>query len=237
LTTVPGNKLTAGAHLRIQVETYNGLDDDRARTVAYGVNSFSLGAFASWKGSGITGCNSIGDIYCPNVYGREAISVYNSLNPGPNGKVLYPLAELDPTLSGRTFTLYLWDPGEGAESISIVGPNKTSLIPFSYTVSGGNGYAGNGVTSIDTSNSGCNPATRCPQPNNSTLSNGDKFNDRLITIKFQLPPEYTQEVTDTGNDWTYLQYKVGSSPSDRITYGLETGDSRTAPPHLVRWGS
>ncbi len=222
LFTVPYSSIPAdGTQYRVQVEGYTGGLDFMAVRAQSGANSFSLGAF---PGGAIAACDSRTDVHCPRVYGRKAVSVYNDLVGPSGGNADFYFAEIDTAYIGKTIDLNLWDPGEGVQKLQVLGPDGT---PLKFDWAADTTYSGTNVDFIDSSGSG--------PPAGPNLSNDYKFNDRLITIRLTLPSDYGDMVSAAGGSkWLKIRYTIGTTSSDRTTWGVTVSSSPSAPPRLTR---
>jgi hypothetical protein len=192
---------------RLQATT----DDPINGVTNVGVNTFSVMAAV---GPGQRACDSrVAPNTCPKVYGRGAVSVFNNVTAGESE---FYLAEIDTTLTSSNITAYLWDPGEGAESIEILTPSGDP-VDFTCQVSGTPAVPCNvNDKKLDVSGEG-------PQPGNNRKGK-DRFNDRLVTIQFQVPSNYADDfVGPNGDYWWKLRYTAGSDVTDRITWGVDVG--------------
>ena len=216
-----------GMLLRLEVQTR--IDD------GHGINSFTIGAFVN--GGGLAkhyvcdSRDSSQEGWCPRVYGRGAMSVYNNLDAAnASGDISFFLADIGPEYIGQTFGIFLWDPGEGVKDIQLLAPDDTELkFDWETKEEAGPQWTGNNEKKVDTS--GTAPP-RVP----GALSNKYKFNDRLLMISLTIPPNYDTMTTAKSN-WIKIKYNVGSTPTDRTTWGLvaaaEGGGGPIVPGRLV----
>jgi Flp pilus assembly protein TadG len=218
-----------GGRFRVQVMPYFGWDVGGAieESRLNSVNAFALGAF---RGSGFAGCDTRGPDkdWCPNVYGRGAVSAYN-LVPASGSTAKFYLADLTGRSVDSEFDVFLWDPGEGVDRIDLVGPGDV-LLPFRWeasasTNSGATASTGE-TTELITNLTLADPAG-APQ-----VSNNYVYNDRLVKLRVRLPPAWA---TLTGPDrWVAMRYHVGAGAQpDRTTWGVSVGGKGGSPPHLV----
>lgn len=221
--TFPYSDIKDGHQYRVQVAT-NVITGGLSAGGQRGVNGFSIGAFRSWAPGG---CDGRVTPDCPQVYGRDAVSVYNNLSDAAGGTATFYLAEMPTSFIGTPFNLFLWDPGEGVEKMEVLAPDGTPL-PFDWScLPSVAGCGGAGAVALDTSGTG-------PQPG-PNRSNNFKFNDRLVTLKITLPSSYEQMVSKAGGDqWLRIRYTVGTTPTDRTTWGLKLVGGTSAPPKLIR---
>ena len=229
LYDIPNSEISAaGGKYRIQVTTPPTCPGGFVSEEGRGVNNFSLGAFMSWRDGQACDSRVPTEKQCPRIYGRNAMSVSTNFSGAAGTNASFYFAEIDPTYVGLTFHIFMWDPGEGTESIQILQPDGTPLT-FDYKTSDGL-YQESGVQSIDTSGRNFAPRT-------ANLSNTYKFNDRLIDITATLPADYVSHIGPNDDDWLRIQYTLGATSGDRTTWGLTVGGSTFSPPHLVRPGS
>ena len=207
-----------GGQYRIQVTT--------DRSDGYGINNFALGAFRGW--ADWTDCDSRDDSDCPRVYTRRALSITNNTANDEKKPKVY-LAELDASYVGTPFQIYMWDPGEGVKSINLLAPDDTKLKFEWHTADHDYDSAGT-KNKIDTSGTG---AKAIP---GAGLSNGFRFNDRLLVLDVTLPANYQHMIDKAdGSTWLKLQYNIeGSAPQDRTTLGVQLTGDTFGPARLVR---
>lgn len=228
IATIPAAKAALGGEYRIQIFT-RPLRDSGSLGTFRGANAFSIGAFASWNGSGNVGCSAINNpTTCPRVYGRNAISVLNNLEGLASGSTAdFYFAQVDPNLAGTTFNVMLWDPGEGVTKMELLAPNDTPLAFTWKTADDKYSDTNAGNKSIDTSG--------LDSPPRPSLSNPYKFNDRLLVMSLTIPSNYPDMVVN-GNTYLKIRYTVSGSPNDRTTWGIAFPDSNSgAPPHLTTY--
>ena len=165
---------------------------------------------------------------CPQLHAVSAMSIYANLS---GTTATFYLAEIDAIHAGKTMRINLFDTGEGANTLKIIGPDNvaksfTWTTPCSPQTPPYGGCSGSG-TSLDVSNVGC-PGSGCPQPY-AGLHSTSKYSDRYITIDIPLPPNYNGS---GGNYWWKIQYGMTSSaPTDRTTWTVNiVGD----PVHLLQ---
>ena len=161
---------------------------------------------------------------CPGVHGLENMGAFANFS---GTEPSFFLAELGPEHNNKTMEITLWDMGEGTERLRILDP-LGNRATFRYTVLCNDGTdpvggtcvgeanpAGNirtGTTdNLDTSGSG----HRQPGPHRLSSS---RFNDRLLRLEIDLPADIDDAYG--GNTWWRVQYRVGSSPSDRTTWSV-----------------
>ena len=233
LYTLDYDRIKDGGQFRVQVyPDYNDYEDLKARI---GGNTFSIGAFPSWKAP-LSGCSKLPpnpDRTCPQVYGRNAVSVYNDLEAAASaGKATFYFAEMGTAHIGRPFYLFLWDPGEGVSELKLLAPDGTPLN-FEWSASPrGAVWQGSG-TSLNTSGTDDPPGATAANPTGNR-SNRNRFNDRLVTLKVTLPPSYATMIGPGGDKWIRMQYTLDRSRGDRTTWGASVGDGANGPPRLTR---
>ena len=140
---------------------------------------------------------------------------------------VFYLAALDPAYAGKTMTVSLFDPGEGAQAIQVLDPNGNP-VNFTWSTPCGNGIApadggcsGSG-SSLDVSGSN---ATQ-PYPNTRP---GGRFNDRMVSIQVPLPSNYA--ALYGGQTWWKIKYTTTSGGvNDRTTWAVTVNAN---PIHLV----
>ena len=222
LYTATSDKIKNGGQYRVQVfieDPYDIYYDHN-----YGVNAFALGAFRN--GNTAQGCDTREQpTTCPRVYGRSAMSVYNSLSVAGTKQVTYYFADIDESFVGSSMRIFMWDPGEGTKKLEILGPDGTPLrFDWDSAYEGGVESKSN-VQSLDTSGT-AHAITG--------LSNNWKFNDRLVTIRLEVPTEYKDMIAAAGgNTGLQIRYTVNDAPNDRTTWGIAMDDTELAPVHLV----
>ena len=203
---------SANYKFRVQVSTLKGEPN------SVGVNAFGIRAV----GTAGKICNTRVDSSCPAVYGKSAISLFASLNPGSTGYVDLYLAQISSNYAGKPLQVALWDLGEGASSVRLLNPQGAQQT-FSYQATPAPSTGASGSTNnLSVSNPNVNP----PGPNR---SNRYIYNDRLVVMGLQLPNSYA---TNSGDGWWKLRYYLSGSLTERATWSasVENGD----PVHLVR---
>ncbi len=201
---------------------------------------------------------------CPEVHGDTAMSIYvNSAGtaecttgsvarmeqtsqgqPNPPNSVTgqepcasFYLAQVSPSYAGKTMTITLFDPGEGATGIELLQPDGN---PASFTYQTVDSSAEDGPYTSDPpyySDDGNNPpkaTTACicnpglkPGPLNGRAS-ASEYNDRYLEIQTTLP---SATVLDQNGGWYKVEYVFsGSSVSDRTTWNVSVGGN---PIHLT----
>lgn len=160
------------------------------------------------------------------MYGRQAISVYNNFTSADSEATFY-FAQVSTRYIGRTFQVYLWDPGEGVTSMQLLAPNGQPLnFTWEATPGSDSGLHSAGLTdTLDTSGTYVTAGLN--------LSNDFKFNDRLVTLSVTLPEEYIDMVNAAGGtDWLRIKYALSDTPSDRTTWGINLSSDGYNPPVL-----
>ncbi len=202
---------------------------------------------------------------CPEVHGDTAMSIYvnsagtatcttsvarqeqsaqgqpvNSVTAAEPCASFY-LAQVSPSYSGKTMTITLFDPGEGATGIELLQPDG-SLASFTYqtvdtygTVGSDDGqYTTNPPYYSDDGNNPPKTTTQCicnpglkPGPLFGRASPSE-YNDRYLEIQTTLP---SATVLDQNGGWYKVEYVFnGSSVSDRTTWNVSVGGN---PIHLT----
>jgi hypothetical protein len=163
------------------------------------------------------------DSTCPNVFALEHLGVVANIGGDSGSQATFYLADIGHEHSGKTMIVEMWDAGEGAQALEILGPNLEP-IDFTWRVA---------CPSGDTPpTGGCGPATTNildlvgatdsegrewnPQPGGHRLSRS-KYNDRLIIIEIPLPD--LQAIYGQAT-WWRVRYTVGSAPTDRTTWSV-----------------
>lgn len=228
LATIPSASIVDGGEFRLQVfaRPLGNLPTNLPEGSYRGVNSFAIGAFPSWKSNGsVAACNSRVDDTCPQVYGRNSISVFNHLDGLASGSTAdFYFAEIAPTLVGVSFNVMLWDPGEGVTAIQLLAPDGTPLS-FTYQSSENGPGAASPVTVVNTSG--------VESPAREGVSNAYIFNDRLLTLSVTIPANYAS-LTKPNDNYLRIRYTVDDSPDDRTTWGISFPTfTKGGPPHLT----
>lgn len=190
-----------------------------------GSNSFAL---RGRIGASFTQCSTIVgapgySTSCPQVHGVDEMSILANL---AGATATFYLANIEPIHAGKKMEINLFDPGEGADSISVLDPNGNP-VTFDWRtdctspIVPPNGGCSGTTSVLDVSGSG-QPQ---PGPNRGSTS---KYSDRMMILTVQLPTNYTT-VYGT-KQWWKIRYNVGTSPTDRTTWSVNIlGD----PVHLV----
>lgn len=247
LYVIPAEYVKDGGLFRVQVTPMDNYAQHWAGHPEYegahrGTNSFSIGAFASWKHTGngawnaknppIVACNSDDDPECPRVFGVNAVSVFNNISSNASGDYSdFYLADITPQFVGSEFNVMLWDPAEGVEGIQLVAPNGEPL-DFTFTSTDGGPSSTAPVNYVGTNI--IDPTWALSGGSIPTLSNPYIFNDRLLTLRVRIPSEYPSMAVGN-DDWLRLRYVInGNSPNDRTTWGLSAPSGGGGMPHLSR---
>jgi len=211
----------------------------RVRTPVQTTNSRGSNGFALrvWTGSSYTTCSTISSATnyssnCPQLHAISDMSIYANLS---GTSATFYLAQIDAIHAGKTLRVLLFDTGEGANSVQIIGPDNVAKS-FTWStpcnISGltnpyGNACGGT-TTTLDVADSVC-PSSTCPQPY-SGLNSKSKFSDRFITIDITLPTNYNGD--GNGNYWWKIKYAMtNGAPTDRTTWSANiVGD----PVHLLQ---
>jgi Flp pilus assembly protein TadG len=193
-------------------------------TNSRGSNGYALRAYS---GASSNVCSTLTSSTCPQLFALDAMSIYANIQ---GSSPTFYLASIDPIHAGKTMRIKLFDIGEGAQKLRIIGPNGTAQ-PFTWSTAcdnppapatgGCSGSASGSDPYLDVSGSGTQPYTG--------LNSSSKYSDRTLTIDIPLigynPP--------AGNYWWKVQYTVdsGSPPTDRTTWETNiVGD----PVHLLQ---
>ena len=205
------------------------------KTETTGSNQFAIRAYTSGSFSPCTGDNAdtAYNPNCPNVYALTHLGVY--ANIGGSNAVFY-LANVGTQYENHTMELYLWDAGEGAQTIELIQPNGNPAT-FKYEVackdgtftsetgtsctgetapSGGYGPFNN-VNILNVSGSYC-----ANRPSTRTIS-CSKYNDRLVRLTVALPADFAAAYGSANGKprtWWKVRYVSGSSPTDRTTWSV-----------------
>ncbi len=202
---------------RVHVHTKEG------ELMSWGANAYSL-----WvKSSKLTNdtCDKRTLARCPQVHALDALSVYTNI--ATTTSISFYLADIDKSFAGRSLSVSLWDPGEGAYSVQLHAPNNTArTFKWSAVPNYADGSL-NGVTDTLIVN-GTGPQ---PYP---TTRGTNKFNDRLVNMTTVVPVDYPNYIPPSGSTWWKVNYKVlsGSVPTDRTTWLARVDD--TTAVHLTR---
>jgi hypothetical protein len=203
------------------------------------------------------------NLQCPELHGDKYMGIYVDsgavgapCNPGPrqeqSGTVTgtepcatFYLAQVAPSYAGKTMTITLFDPGEGATAIQILQPDGTAA-PLTYQTVDTNAEDGcpNDVApyscapyvSDDGNNppDGNNPVTcicdpGLQVPNLSGRVSASKYNDRYLQIQVPITSDLATLTANGG--WYKVEYVfANSSVSDRTTWSVNIGGN---PIHLV----
>jgi hypothetical protein len=170
-----------------------------------GWNQFSLKASVS--GTGVT----------PSLYGVGDLSLFNNL-PGLSGNITatFYFAQIAQVYAGKTLSVNLYDPGDGASGNYFV----NVLKPGGSTTACSYGVLGSTLTAA----SPCRIQTR--------NSSGNTYNGKWVRIDINIPLTYTCS-TDC---WWKISYEFqnvtsGNSPNDRTVWSAALSGN---PIHLVQ---
>jgi hypothetical protein len=185
---------------RYFVRVRNQASATGAATNNNGSNAYSIVANRSTN-PGL--CDSRTDASCPKVYAKDFLSVYATAS----GTSQFFLAEVGPQHAGKVVQIELWDSAEGAQTLRIQRPTTCTGWEYqTFDWSAGSDSA-KGVSSIPIGSY--------------------NFNNKLLTINFQLPTSWNPPAC---NQWFRIEYTYSSSATDRTTWSLKLlGD----PVHLV----
>ena len=191
-------------------------------TAANQANSYTANGFAvrAVQNGTFSACSTISgsanpaySAGCVQVYPREQMSVFANLS---GTTATFFLASIDAAYAGRQMSITLFDPGEGAAKIEVLDPNGTVVnfnwsTPCNPPTAATGGCTGTNVAFLDPSVTGATkPYTR--------LSSSSVYSDREITATVTLPADYATRYGT--NTWWRIRYTVGSSATDRTTWGV-----------------
>jgi hypothetical protein len=148
------------------------------------------------------------------VYGLGDMAIYANVD-GTVGDTEFHLAEVKEVHAGKGLVIELWDPGDasGNHSVEIRDPSGNAP-PCTWFANENNGSGkGSGTEAtcvIDTSKSG----------------GGGKFNNWLLTIRVDLPADYTC----AGDCWWKVRYNYPDESTDTTTWSAYIEGN---PVHLV----
>lgn len=160
---------------------------------------------------------------CPNLHGVDNMGVYANFS---GTEPSFFLADLGAEHNGKTMEITMWDMGEGSQELRILNP-LGQRATFTYTVLCLDGSApttgscvgetnptgGRSGTTNNLDVSGSNHM----QPRAHRLSSS-RYNDRLIRLEVPLPSDINAAYG--GLTWWRVQYRVGTSPTDRTTWSV-----------------
>ena len=186
-------------HLQVKSRNIPGVAD-----AGNGWNQFSLKATLS----GTTQ---------PALYGYQDLSLFNNLQ-GQSGNLTasFYLARIDPQYAGKTLSVSLFDPGDGASGTYYVNIQRPGGVATACSY----GARGAAATSVGT----CRIQTR-------TSSGTNTYNGKWLDISLAVPSTYTC----SSDCWWKVLYEFngvtsGNSPNDRTVWTASiTGD----PVHLI----
>lgn len=157
---------------------------------------------------------------CTQISGLEHLPIYARGNDSP----VFYLASIDSRHNGKTLQVTLYDPAEGAETISLLNP-LGGVEDFTWEVlcadaadpstgcageAGPDGGRTGGPTSaIDVSGDGTQPFP--------TNIQGGKYSDRLLRLTLQMPDDIDDAYD--GATWWKIQYG-GVFTGDRTTWSV-----------------
>lgn len=153
-------------------------------------------------------CDSRLNALCPQVTALGEMSIYVPPPVTPSPGVLqtarFFLAEISEEYEGETLRIKLFDPGEGAQSLSVLNPDGAA-VSMSWTTT--RNPAVQTGTSIDVSGRGAALPGR---------ASGSTYNDETITIEITLPSDFDAAYATSDRWWT-VQY-LADEPTDRTTW-------------------
>lgn len=192
-------------------------------------NAFGIRA---QRGSTFTLCSTITSAAsyaasCPQVYGLDAMglraSVAGGLVPCTTTSVAgdlcatFYLAQVDPAYAGRQMVITLFDPGEGAQRLRVLAPDRTTASGLKST-----------AFTFQTSDTGTSISGSAGAANGLDVT-GNQFNDRKLQLSLTIPTAADLAVS---SGWFKVEYEVvnGSTLIDRTTWGVTVHGT---PVHLV----
>ena len=192
-------------HLQVKSSSLTDMTGAAVADSGNGWNQFSLKATVS--GTGVT----------PALYGVGDLSLFNNL-PGLSGNITatFYFAQIAQVYAGKTLTVNLYDPGDGASGNYYV----NVLKPGGSTTSCSYGIAGGTLAAI----SPCRIQTR--------NSSGNTYNGKWLQIAIDIPTTYTC----SADCWWKISYEFlgvtsGNSPNDRTVWSAALSGN---PIHLVQ---
>ena len=195
----------------LQVYTKAGQSSSQGSN-GYGVRAVQNGTFSAC--STISGSASPPySAGCVQLYPREQMSVFANLS---GSTATFYLASIDAAYAGRKMSITLFDPGEGAAKIEVLDPNGAVAnfnwsTPCNPPTAATGGCSATNVAYLDPSVNGAAKAyTR--------LSSSYVYSDRKLTLSLTLPANYA--TTYATKTWWRIRYTVGSSATDRTTWGV-----------------
>lgn len=195
-------------------------------TLAGQLKSTGANAFALWARpqTGADTCDSrVTPNTCPVVQGVGALSVLTDGSTDSTASIY--MAQIAPGEAEQTINVGLFDPGEGAHYVQLIGPDN-SQRPVKYSAApDAKGLDGNNVTKVDVSGTGTQVWPYDPEP--------ARYNDRTLTLQTRVPYNYATWKTNNNYFWKikYVAPSGGSVPIDRTTWTLSVQD--TSPAHLI----
>ena len=138
----------------------------------------------------------------PRVYGLGDMSIYANVD-GTIGDTLFYLAEVEEVHAGKTLVIELWDPGDasGKHAVEIWDPSGNTP-PCRW---GADEHNGKSTPAPPKSKS---------EPACIIDTNGGRFNNWLITIRIDLPPDYTC----AADCWWKINYDYPGKTADTTTW-------------------
>ncbi len=155
-----------------------------------GLNRWSVRAFTS---GGTT----------PRVYGLGDMSIYANVD-GTKGDTEFHLAEVEPVHAGKRLVIELWDPGDanGKHSVEIRDPfGGTPPCEWIAEEDSGSGMASGTESS-------------CVIATSSATGSGGRFNNWQLTIRVNLPDDYTC----AADCWWKVRYNYPGKTQDTTTW-------------------
>jgi hypothetical protein len=192
-------------HLQVKSSALTTTSGTAIADSGNGWNQFSLKASVS--GTGVS----------PSLYGVGDLSLFNNL-PGLSGNITatFFFAEIEQVYAGKTLSVLLFDPGDGASGNYFV----NVFMPGSATTSCKYGVQGSTLTNANP----CRFQTR--------NSSGNTYNGKWVEIAVNIPLTYTC----SADCWWKISYEFnnvtsGNSPNDRTVWSATLSGN---PIHLVQ---
>lgn len=209
------------ANCTYYLQVYTANEPNSAAVNAFGIRTTVGGVFtpcSSEVGSVAPGY----DANCVRVYPTEHMSILAALS---GASPTFYLTEISSQYAGKIVEIDMFDLGEGAALVEILDPNGNPITfdwstPCNPPDNMSGPCKGNGATSLDPLPTGNQPYPR--------LLGQSVFNDRTLTLRFQLPINYGALYgTKT---WWRVRYTTATAPRDRTTWSIRVVGS---PVHLT----
>jgi hypothetical protein len=166
---------------------------------ASGINDYSV--MASYANSIGTACDYRTDTTCPEVSGKNWISIYANSS---GSTATFFLAEIDKQYAGKTLQITLFDPGEGGDYIQVLDPT---------------GAAQNFVATDEGIN-GTTPGSPSSSENQLDVTQS-KYNGHYVQLSIDLPSTYGTTPA-LSQYWWQIKYVFSNNATvtDRTTWGV-----------------